>query len=104
MTNPTTITADAALSMDRFAFIALFLVVRTRKADDRTLVGGYQVRFAGGEYRIVSTTVAAGVVVYRTRDAGCLFDYARRGKLGYLTRRADEWRMLAFEMNQKAAA
>ena len=93
MTNATKITADAARTMERYAFLALDLVVATRRAENRGPLG-YRVRHARGEYRVVSP-IAGGTVVYSTADAGKLFDFVRRGELGTLTREADEFRILA---------
>lgn len=94
MMNTTRITAGAARTMDRFDFIGLYLVVVTRKAENRGPLG-YRVQHAGGEYRVVSP-IAGGTVVYRTREADKLFDYVRRGELGTLVREAEEWRVLAY--------
>ena len=95
MTSKTRITAEAARSLPRFSFIGLYLVVETRRAEGRGPLG-LHVQHSRGEYRVVSP-VAGGTVVYRTRDAARLFDYARRGELGHLTREADNWRVLAWE-------
>lgn len=92
------ITADDARAMDRFAFIALYLVVLTRKAANRGPLG-YRVNCHRGEYRVVSPI---GGVVYATREADKLFDYARRTQLGMLTREADEFRVLAYAERQAA--
>ena len=75
MTNTTRITADAALTLPRFEFIALYLVVSTRRAEYRGPLG-YRVHHADGEYRVVSL-IAGGTVVYRTHDAGKRFDHVR---------------------------
>ena len=97
-----TITADAARSMARFDFIALFLVVLTRRREHRGRLG-YAVRCARGEYRVVSP-VAGGTVVYSTRDTAKLFDFVRRGELGTLVREAEEFRVLAYTATHSEAA
>jgi hypothetical protein len=90
---PTKITPALAVSMPRFEFIALWLLVHTRKKSERGPLG-YQVQHVGGVYKVVSPI---GGVVYQTPDADRLFDVARRGELGSLTRRADAFREEAFE-------
>jgi hypothetical protein len=97
MKNTTHITAAAALTLSRFEFIALFLVVSTRRAEQRKVTGGLQVRHAGGVWSVVQTEVAGGVVTYQTGDAALLFDYVRRGALGSIVRDAEDWRLLAHE-------
>lgn len=101
MTNTTRITVDAALTMSRFDFIAMFLVVITRRS---TRLGPLKQRVlhSKGTYRVVQGS--ANVTVYETADASLLFDYVRRTQLGPVVRDAEEWRMMAWEYAGKAAA
>ncbi len=94
MTNTTTITAEAARTMTRFDFIALFLVVITRRS---THLGPLRIRVthAGGRYRVIQG--AAKVVVMDTTDTSLLFDYVRRTQLGPIVRNAEGFRGLAYE-------
>lgn len=101
MTHTTKISADAARTMDRYAFLALYLVVATRRAENRGRLG-YRIQHARGEYSVVSP-IAGGTVVYRTSEADKLFDYARRGELGTLVREADQFRIDAHEAALAAA-
>lgn len=99
MTNTTKITADAACAMSRFDFIALFLVVITRRS---THLGPLKIRVlhSNGVYRVIQGR--SRVEVYKTIDTSLLFDYVRRTQLGPVVRDAEEWRMMAHET--KAAA
>lgn len=89
------ITGELAKKLPRFEFIARFLVEVTRKKENRALSNGLQVRFSRGMYRVVSTAVAGNPEVFKTRDPAVLFDYVRRGSLGYWVRSAEEFRTLA---------
>jgi hypothetical protein len=89
------ITEEQARSMPRFEFIAHWLVVVTRKKDNRGPLGLY-VKRVGKRWQVVSP-VGGGTVTYETADPALLFDYARRGQLGEHIRRAEEFRGLAYE-------
>jgi hypothetical protein len=93
------ITAAQAVELPRFRFIALWLVVMTRKKENRGRLG-LRVNHADDEYYIVSP-VGGGTVVYATKDPALLFDYVRRTQLGILVRDAEEFRILAFEEQAK---
>lgn len=80
------------IKLPRFDFIASYLVSLTSKKANREYVHGYQVRKAAGRWSVVQTQVAGGVVVFSTDDSSKLFDYVRRGPLGYFTREADNLR------------
>lgn len=80
------------IKLPRFDFIAAYLVSLTAKKANREFVHGYQVRRSAGRWSVIQTEVANGTVVYVTDDAAKLFDYVRRGPLGYLTREADNLR------------
>ncbi len=99
MTNTTRITAEAARTMTRFDFIALFLVVITRRS---THLGPLKQRVthSNGMYRV--TSGSSKVVVMETADTSLLFDYVRRTQLGPIVRDAEEFRGMAYE--EKAAA
>ena len=90
-----TITEEQARSMPRFEFIAHWLVVVTRKKDNRGPLGLY-VKRSGKRWQIVSP-VGGGTVTYQTTDPALLFDYARRGQLGTHIRDAEDFRGLAFQ-------
>lgn len=89
------ITEEQARKMPRFEFIAHWLVVVTRKKDNRGPLGLY-VKRAGKRWQVMSP-VGGGAVTYETTDPALLFDYARRGQLGEHIRRAEEFRGLAYE-------
>lgn len=93
------ITEEQARSMPRFEFIAHWLTVVTRKKENRDLAKGKRVKRVGDRWQIVSP-VGGGTVEYETPDADRLFDYARRGPLGWHIRNAEEFRSLA---HQRAA-
>lgn len=82
------------VKLPRFEFIAAYLVLQTGKKENRTYVQGYQVKKKSGKWQVVQTGIGGkgGTVVYETDDAGKLFDYVRRGPLGYFTREADNLR------------
>lgn len=88
------ITEEQIRSLPRFEFIARWLVSMTRKKENRALVGGYRVTHTGGVYKVISP-IAGGTVAYQTEDPSLLFDYVRRGALGYFTREADNVRVEA---------
>lgn len=88
------ITEEQARAMPRFEFIAHWLAVVTRKKENRTLAQGKRVRRAGNRWQVVSSN---GSVEYATPDADRLFDYARRGPLGWHIRNAEEFRVLAHQ-------
>lgn len=93
-TNRQKITEEQALTMPRFEFIAHFLWVVTRKKENRTLAHGKRVKHADGMWQIVYPN---GLVEYETPDADRLFDYARRGPLGYFIRQAEDFRADAYQ-------
>ena len=90
------ITGEQARSMPRFEFIAHWLAVVTRKKENRDLAQGKRVKRVGNRWQIVSP-VGGGTVEYETPDANRLFDYARRGPLGWHIRNAEEFRTLAHQ-------
>jgi hypothetical protein len=94
MTNKTTITAQAATTMSRFDFIALFVVVITRRGSHLGPLK-QRVKHSNGVYRV--TSGSAGTVVYQTSDTSLLFDYIRRTQLGPIVRDAEDFRGLAYE-------
>lgn len=83
------------VKLPRFEFLAAYLVLLTRKAANREFVQGYQVKHSAGRWSVIQTQVAGGTTVYATDDAAKLFDYVRRGPLGYFTREADNLRVAA---------
>lgn len=89
------ITEELARALPRFAFIAHWLAVVTRKKENRGPLGLY-VKRAGKRWQIVST-IGGGTVTFETTDPAVLFDYARRGQLGPHIRDAEEFRGLAYE-------
>jgi len=88
-----TIDMNTLVKLPRFDFIAAYLVLLTSKKANREFVMGYQVKHRAGQWSVVQTEVADGTVVYATNDAAKLFDYVRRGPLGYFTREADNLRI-----------
>jgi hypothetical protein len=80
------------VKLPRFEFLAAYLVMLTARKANRKYVHGYQVRRSAGQWSVIQTQVAGGTVVYTTDDASKLFDYVRRGPLGYFTREADHLR------------
>jgi hypothetical protein len=91
---PSPITAENAIAMPRFEFIALWLVETTRKKSQRPM--GKHVVHTRGVYKIMSP-IGGGVTEYETTDPALLFDYARRGVLGPLIRDADDFRSYAHQ-------
>jgi hypothetical protein len=89
------ITEEQARSMPRFEFIAHWLVVVTKKKENRGPLGLY-VKRVGKRWQIVSP-IGGGTVTFETPDPALLFDYARRGQLGPHIRDAEEFRGLAYE-------
>ncbi len=89
-----TITDEQARTMPRFEFIAHFLTVVTRKKENREFAQGKRVRRVGARWQVVSPL---GVVEYETPDADRLFDYARRGPLGWWIRKAEDFRVEAYQ-------
>lgn len=89
------ITEEQARAMPRFEFIAHWLVVVTKKKENRGPLGLY-VKRVGKLWQIVSP-VGGGTVTYETADPALLFDYARRGQLGPHIRDAEEFRGLAYQ-------
>lgn len=87
-----TIDMNTLVKLPRFEFIAAYLVLLTAKKASRTFVQGYQVKHRSGQWQVIQTLVDGGTVVYATDDAEKLFDYVRRGPLGYFTREADNIR------------
>lgn len=85
-------TLTELVTLPRFDFIAAYLVLLTSKKANREYVHGYQVRRRGGVWSVIQTRVAGGTVVLETSDTAKLFDYVRRGPLGYFTREADNLR------------
>lgn len=92
------ITEEQARSMPRFDFIAHWLAVVTRKKENRDLAKGKRVRRVGDRWQIVYSN---GLVEYETPDTDRLFDYARRGPLGWHIRNAEEFRILAHERGSR---
>lgn len=88
------ITEEQARSMPRFEFIAHWLAVVTRRKENRDLAQGKRVRRRRSRWQIVYPN---GLVEYETSDADRLFDYARRGPLGWHIRKAEEFRALAHQ-------
>ncbi len=88
------ITEAQALALPRFEFIAHWLEVVTRKKEGRILSRGKRVKRTRGRWQIVYSN---GLVEYETPDADLLFDYARRGPLGWHIRAAEEFRALAHQ-------
>ena len=88
------ITGDLAKRISRFEFIAHYLVVVTAKKSNRGRLG-YRVRKVGGEWR-VEAGETRHTLVYATRDAAMLFEFARRTELGTYTREADMFRGEAY--------
>lgn len=92
------ITGDQARSMPRFEFIAHWLATVTRKKENRELAMGKRVRRKGKLWQVVSLN---GAVEYETPDADRLFDYARRGPLGWWIRKAEDFRVDAYQQGQR---
>lgn len=92
------ITDEQARSMPRFEFIAHWLAMVTRKKENRELAMGKRVRRKGKLWQVVSTN---GSVEYETPDADRLFDYARRGPLGWWIRKAEDFRIDAYQQGQR---
>lgn len=90
-----TIDMNQLVKLPRFEFLAAYLVMLTARKANREYVQGYQVKHRSGEWQVIQTQVAGGTVVYATGDAAKLFDYVRRGPLGYFTREADNLRVSA---------
>lgn len=88
------ITEEQARAMPRFEFIAHWLAKVTRKKENRELAMGKRVRKVGKRWQVVASN---GAVEYESPDADRLFDYARRGPLGWWIRKAEEFRALAHE-------
>lgn len=84
---------NALVTLPRFDFIARYLALLTSRKANREYVMGYQVKRRGGKWVVIQTQVAGGTVVYSTDDTSKLFDYVRRGPLGYFTREADNLRV-----------
>ena len=89
------ITEEMARELPRFEFIARWLVIVTKKKENRGPLGLY-VKRAGKRWQVVSP-VGGGTVTYETADPALLFDYARRGQLGSHIRDAEEFRGLAYQ-------
>ncbi len=90
------ITEEQARTFPRFEFIAHWLAVVTRKKENRDLAQGKRVRRVGKRWQVVSP-FGGGTVEYETPDADRLFDYARRGPLGWHIRNAEEFRAAAYQ-------
>jgi hypothetical protein len=88
------ITEEQARTMPRFEFIAHWLEAVTRRKEGRALTQGKRVKRTRGRWQIVYSN---GLVEYETPDAALLFDYARRGPLGWHIRRAEDFRAAAHE-------
>ncbi len=73
----------------RFEFMADYLQHQTGRKSDLDLVNGYQVRRGKKGWDIINST-GAKLIEGATPEG--LFDYARRGDLGYLTKKADDLR------------
>jgi hypothetical protein len=74
----------------RFDFIANYLQHQTRRKSDLDLVGGYQVRRGKSGWDIIDSN---GAKLIQGATSEKLYDYARRGTLGYLTKKADDLRI-----------
>ena len=85
------------VKLPRFEFIAEYLVMMTASKANRSYVQGYQVKKKGKKYQVLSTATHTDdgkpVVVMETDNTNKLFDYVRRGPLGYFTREADNIRV-----------
>jgi hypothetical protein len=91
------ITEEQARTMPRFEFIAHWLATVTKKKENRDLAQGRRVKHVRGQWQIV---YPSGLVEYETPDADRLFDYARRGPLGWHIRRAEDFRAEAYQRAQ----
>lgn len=87
------LTGELARTLSRFEFIAHWLVVVTKKKENRGPLGLY-VRRVGKRWQVVSP-VGGGTVTFETTDPALLFDHVRRGQLGRDVRDAEEFRILA---------
>lgn len=92
------ITEEQARDMPRFEFIAHWLATVTRKKENRELAMGKRVRRVGKLWQVVASN---GAVEYETPEADRLFDYARRGPLGWWIRKAEEFRVEAYERTSR---
>ena len=90
------ITEEQARAMPRFDFIAHWLAVVTKNKENREIAHGKRVRRVGKRWQVVSP-IGGGTVEYETPDADRLFDYARRGPLGWHIRNAEEFRALSHQ-------
>ena len=88
------ITEEHAREMPRYEFIAHWLTTVTRKKENREHAKGKRVRRVGKRWQVIASN---GAVEYETPDADRLFDYARRGPLGWWIRKAEEFRAEAYE-------
>ena len=88
------ITGELAKRVPRFDFIAHYLVVVTAKKENRGPLG-YRVRRVGGEWRVLAGETRH-TIVYATREADRLYEFARRTELGHYTREADLFREEAY--------
>ena len=84
------------VQLPRQKFIARFLAHMTRRAADRDLVGGERVRCRGGLWivdmpEIVSCKGKKWIIgeMARSKTEEGIYDYARRGPLGYFVREAE---------------
>ncbi len=75
------------VQLPRQVFVARFLARMTRRAADRDLVSGQRLRCKGGLWIIDMPEV--GGELARSRSEEGIYDYARRGALGYYVRQAD---------------
>lgn len=92
------ITEEQARTMPRFEFIAHWLEFVTRKKAGRELTQGKRVKHTReGLWQIVYSN---GLVEYETPDVARLYEYARRGTLGWHIRNAEEFRVLAYQRAQ----
>lgn len=82
---------NAARDLDRFTFIAKFLVRMTARKADRELVGGLQVREVKGGYVCGYLDIAKG----STLDARAVYEEARRSSLCYYVQQAEHLRIAA---------
>ena len=74
----------------RFEFMANYMQHQTRKKADLDLVGGYMVRRGSSGWDIIDSN---GATLIKNTTPEKLYDYARRGTLGYLTKKADDLRI-----------
>ena len=84
----------AARELSRFEFIAYFVARKTRRKADRELVGDHQlVRTKKGWVDIVHLGREKVPQFSPTKDLNRVYDYIRRGPLGFYVRQAEDYRI-----------